>query len=208
MSVVTLTLHHIKNTRSLRPLWLMEELGIEYTLVNEGETILNLDKQAFRQKNPVGKMPAFFDGDQGIFESVAIIEYIANKYGGEHLVRKPGDDEYGAYLQYLHFGEAGMGGYMSLVLGHTFLLPEKHRNEKVAAWALGEMNNAISYLDEEIKGKDYFLGSFSLVDISIAYMLFLMKISRNSGEFGPNIKTYFDRIKKREAWIKATSLPL
>jgi len=202
---MTLTLHHIKNTRSLRPLWLMEELGLDYKLINEGAHIGMLDKQAYKETNPLGKMPAFFDGEKRITESVAIIDYIATLYGGDHLRRTSKDDDFSDYLQLLHFGEAGMGGYMSMVLGHTLLLPEKHRNPLVAKWALGEMQNATSFLEEKVRG-DYLLGDFSLADISVAYILFLLKISKNGSILGPKLTDYFARIKNRPAWIKASSL--
>lgn len=203
---MVLTLHHIKNTRSVRPLWLMEELGLDYVLVNEGPHVGALDKQAYREKNPLGKLPCFFDGDHRITESTAIIEYIANVYGGEKLVRKPGDDDYADYLQYLHFGEAGMGIYISMLVAHTVVLPEPLRDPKMAAWAKGEISNCVDYLEGALGDRDYFLGEFSLADISIAYVLFLLKITRNAGIFGDGISAYFKRISARDGWQKMSAI--
>lgn len=203
---MSLILHHIKNTRSLRPLWLLEEMGLEYTLVNEGANIGELDKTAFRSLNPMGKMPVFFDGDKRVAESVAICHYIADSYGGDAFTRKPGDADFHRYLQLLHFGEGGMGGYTNMLIGHTALLPEAHRNEAIASWARAEIKNCLAYLEGELGDRDYFLGTFSLCDIAISYCLFLLKITRNAEDFGPGLKAYFDRIKARDAWQKACSL--
>ena len=199
---MTITLHHIPMTRSLRPLWLMEELGVEFTLVKEGNHIGELDKKAYRHKNPMAKMPVMYDGDIRLMESLACVEYVAQKYAGDHLMRRPDEDDYSRYLQLFHFGEAGLGGYISLLLGHTVLLPEEHRDPKLAKWAQREINFGLDYLETEVDG-DYLLGDFSLCDISVAYILFLLKISRNAEGMGPNITEYFNRVKNRDAWIRA-----
>ena len=70
---------------------------------------------------------------------------------------------------------------------------------------LGELKNCLSYLEHEIDGKDYFLGEFSLADISVGYMLFLLKLTRFDGGLGDPLEAYFSRIRQREAWVLATA---
>ncbi len=201
---MTLIIHHVKQTRSLRPLWLMEELGLAYELVDHGASIAHIDMEAYAAVNPMKKLPAFFDGDKAIYESLAICEYIAQKYGDGKFMRTPQDDDYADYLQLFHFGEAGMGGYIGILLAHTILLPEKQRNPHMAAWAKGEMAQCLAYLESKLSDDGYLLGSFSLVDISNAYILFLLKISKNAQDFGPRTNAYFSRIRERDAWKRAT----
>ena len=202
---MSLTLHHIKNTRSLRPLWLLEELGLDYRLVDEGPTTAALKRPDFRAINPLGKIPCFFDGDQWMTESVAILQFIADRHGGAALTRKPDHHDYARYLQLLFFGEAGMGGYTNMLIAHTALLPEAHRNPQIAKWAKGEMATCLDYLDGELGDQEHFLGEFSLVDISITYILFLMKITRNADGFSDRLAAYFKRTTAREAWRTASS---
>ena len=66
-----------------------------------------LKEPDYLKLNPLGKTPVFFDGEKRMIESTAIIEYIANVHGNGALTRKPVDDDYADYLQWLHFGEAG-----------------------------------------------------------------------------------------------------
>jgi len=202
---MTLTLHHIKNTRSLRPLWLMEELALEYTLIDEGPNTSALKRPEFKLINPLGKIPCLFDGDIRITESVAMLQYIADRHGGKALTRSIDHDEYARYLQLLFFGEAGMGGYTNMLIAHTALLPEEHRNPQIAKWAAREMATCLDYLDGELRDREYFLGEFSIVDISITYILFLLKITKNAGGFSENLVAYFKRATTREAWQKASS---
>ena len=200
---MSLVLHHIKNTRSLRPLWLLEEMSLDYTLIDEGPTTASLKTPEFLAINPLGKIPCFFDNDIRMTESVAITQYIADKYDGAQFIRSPSDTDYGRYLQLLFFGEAGMGGITNMLIANTALLPEERRNAHIAKWAKGEMATCLSYLDGELGDRDYLLGEFSLADISITYILFLLKITKNADEFSDNIAAYFKRATSRPAWREA-----
>lgn len=200
---MALVLHHIKNTRSLRPLWLLEELSLDYTLIDEGPTTQSLKTPAYLAINPLGKIPCFFDEETRITESLAIIQYIADRYEGGALTKSTNDTDYGRYLQLLFFGEAGMGGTANMLIMHTALLPEQHRNPQIAKWAKSEMANYLSYLDDELGKRDYFLDDFSLVDISITYILFLLKITKNADDFSDSLAAYFKRTTNRPAWRAA-----
>ena len=60
--------------------WYLEEIGVEYEFV-----LLDMEKQAHRQPdflalNPMGKVPLIVDGDFKLWESGAILLYLAEKY--------------------------------------------------------------------------------------------------------------------------------
>ncbi len=201
---MALTLYHMQHTRSLRILWLLEEMNLEYNL-NKVERA-DLQGEDYLSKSSLGKVPVFFDGDKRITESIAAIQYIADQHSGDQLTRKPNDPDYHTYLQLMEFGESGMGGYAGLLVGHTVLLPEKNRNPAVRDWAQGEIDKCLSFLEESVPDDEYLLGDFSLADISITYLLFLLKITKNSAGFGDNTNAYFKRVTQRSAWVKASSL--
>ena len=203
---MTLTLHHFPQSRSLRVVWALEETGVDAEIITRALDRSYLKSADFKALNPLSKVPVFFDGDQRIVESNAIIEYIANKYGEGRLTRKPSDDDYGAYLQWLHFGEAGMGGYVNMLIAQTALLPEDQRIPAMKVWAERETQNCLSFIEANLGDKDYLLGAFSLADISVVYLLFLLKITRNGGLLGEKTNAYFKRATAREAWVKACSL--
>ena len=165
-----------------------------------------MKKPEYRKLNPVGKTPVFFDDGKRMIESVAIIEYLANKYANGKLSRNATDADYGDYLQWMEFGEAGMGGYVGQLLGHSMLLPEEFRIESMRIWAEGETKNCLNFLEDNLQGKDYLLDEFSLADISVGYILFLVKISRNGKLMGDATKAYFDRLADRDGWKRVTAL--
>lgn len=203
---MTLKLIHFPMTRSLRVAWAIYELGVDAEIETRVFDRAGLRKPDYLALNPLGKTPVFFDGGKRMIESVAIIEYLSNKYAKGALSRSAADADYGDYLQWMQFGEAGMGGYVNQLLGHSFLLPEQHRIEAMRVWAAGEMKNCLGFLETGLEGRDYLLGEFSLADIAVGYVLFLVKISRNGELMGDRTAAYFDRLRAREAWVKASAL--
>lgn len=203
---MSLRLIHFPQTRSLRVVWALYELGVEAEIETRVFDRPSLKSSDYLALNPLGKTPVFFDGQHRLIESTAIIEYIANKFANANLTRQPHDADYGAYLQWLHFGEAGMGGYVNMLIGHTALLPEDQRIGSMAAWAKAETVNCLNFIEESLDEKDYLLGKFSLADISLVYLLFLIKITRNGAIIGEKTNAYFKRATGRDAWKRACAL--
>ena len=203
---MSLKLIHFPMTRSLRVVWALNELGLDAEIETRPFDRPKLKDPEYLKLNPLGKTPVFFDGDKRMVESVAIIEYLANRYADGKLSRRPEDSDYADYVQWMQFGEAGMGGYVSMLLGHTMLLPEGQRIEAMKIWSVHETQNSLNFIESEIGDKDYLLGDFSLCDISVGYLLFLLKISRNGNLLGEKTSSYFNRIKERDAWKRASAL--
>lgn len=202
---MTLKLIHHTQSRSLRVVWTLYELGVEAEIVSQPMNHAALKEPEYKKLNPLGKTPVFFDGEERLVESTAIMEYVANKYAGGKLTRGPQDRDYGKYLQWLHFGEGGMGPYVGMLVGQTVILPEEQRIPAMKAWAEKECANTLAFLEDGLNG-DWLLDEFSLADISVGYMLFLLKITRNAGGFGDKTKAYFDRLRNRDAFRRASTL--
>ena len=68
--------HHLNNSRSQRVLWMLEELGIEYTIVRyERDAKTMFAPPELKKVHPLGRSPVIRDGDFVLAESGAIIEY-------------------------------------------------------------------------------------------------------------------------------------
>ncbi len=110
-------LYHCKNARSLRPLWALEALGLDYQLINLGFPP-RVKNPEFLSVNPLGTVPAFIDDDISdneivLTESTAICQYLADKYSekrnnnaddinAKSIALSPSHPEYGEYLNWLH----------------------------------------------------------------------------------------------------------
>lgn len=202
---MTLKVYHAAPSRSIRVVWALEELGLPYELAP-----VKMDRQYFRSPewravNPVGKVPVVFDGEERLIESVAIIHYLSEKYAEGRLSRRPLDPDYGQFLQWLHFGEAGMGGYAGMLIGQTRILPPEQRSDAMKQWAIGECRNCCAFIETTLEGREFILGEdFSLADISLGYILHLIRLSGESKDIiGARTKAYYERLTARPAWKKA-----
>jgi len=98
--------HHLNNSRSQRVLWLLEELEEPYEIIHyERNAETNLAPESLCAIHPLGKSPVIRVDGQVIFESGAILDFLARQYGGGRLAPKEGTPEHLQYLQWLHYAE-------------------------------------------------------------------------------------------------------
>jgi len=198
-----ITLYHCRDARSFRPLWALEELGLEYDLKLLPFPPRFLARE-FLDENPLGTIPLLIDGDTRMTESAAMIEYLSMRHGEGHLSVGPQEPGYGAYLNGLHFGEATLTFPQTLVLRYSRLEPEERRNPQVAAdyarWFLSRLKGLDLILkDHAFAASDRFTGA----DISIAYALLLATSLGLSDDFPPAVAAYWTRMSDREGFNRA-----
>lgn len=198
-----ITLWHCADARSFRPLWALEELGLDYEL-----KMLpfppRFRAREYLAENPLGTIPLLVEGETRMTESAAIVEYLAVKHGQGALAVSPDEPGFGAYLNGLHFGEATLTFPQTLVLRYSRLEPEERRQPQVASdyakWFLARLRS----LDALLEAGDYYAaGRFTGADISVAYALLLGETLGLSGEWSPAVKAYWDRMQAREGFQRA-----
>ena len=101
-----LVLYHSPQTRSVRPLWLLEEMGLPYELKSCAFDPEYFASEEYRRINPVGQVPVLYDDDEVITESTAIMEYLLNRYGPSPLGVEAQHEETSCFLRWLHLSEA------------------------------------------------------------------------------------------------------
>ncbi|MFW5661824.1 MAG: glutathione S-transferase family protein [Oceanicaulis sp.] len=203
-----LTLYHAPMTRSVRVRWCLEEMGLPHTLERVSFDRGDVGGEAYRQVNPLQKVPAFSDGETVILESPAIVQYLVTKYGPTPLAVSQDEPEYGRFLEWLHFGEATMSMGVNLVLAHSMLLPEKHRNPQLLSWARETVDRQLGLIAARgLDGgtRDWLVaGRLTAADMSVGYMLYLLKITKQFDGAPEPVRAYFDRIRALESWQKAS----
>lgn len=196
-------LYHCMSARSFRPLWTLEELGLEYEL-----HMLPFPPRVFEKSylevNPLGTIPAFFDGDTRMTESAAICQYLVTRYGPTPLNVTPEEPAYGAFLNYLHFGEATLTFPQTLVLRYSALEPEERRQPQVAEdyrkWFLARLRS----IDALLKEQPYLCGErFTAADISVGYALMLANNLGIGERIPETVAAYWARLAEREGYRNA-----
>lgn len=102
-----ITVHHLNNSRSQRVLWLLEELGLDYTVVRyQRDPATMLAPPALRAVHPLGKSPVVVDGEHTLAESGAVLEYLVERYDAARgFAPSPGTAEHLRYRYWLHYAE-------------------------------------------------------------------------------------------------------
>ncbi|WP_417490190.1 glutathione S-transferase family protein [Maricaulis sp.] len=202
-----LTLYHAPQTRSIRVRWLLEEMGLPYTLHTVQFAARPAGDESYALIHPLRKVPALKDGDEIVLDSIAIMQYLLGRYGPSPLDVTPDEADYGRFLHWLHFGESGMTMPVSLLLAHTQLLPEDKRDANLAQWAKYETGKLLRFASEHGVGDREFIAGerFTAADISITYMFYLLKLIRQFGDAPENLKNYFSRMTSRPGWVIASS---
>jgi glutathione S-transferase len=196
-------LYHAQLTRSIRVIWLLEELGIPYELAT---VAFKPPRHSFEQNTPSGKFPVIEDGSLVMSESGAILEYLIEKYGNGRFAPAIGSPDRGPYLQWLHFAEATAFPPIGDVARHTMFLPEAERIPQVAADGRVRAKNALDVLERQLAGKDYVVGdALSGADIMLGYFLMAARMLGCVGAEHPNVAAYWERLSARPGLQKALS---
>ena len=204
-----LTLYHAPMSRSVRVRWCLEEMNLPYELERPNFKHGDVGGAAFKAVNPLQKIPALKDGDTIQLESLANCEYLAHRYGPTPLVLGPDEVDFGRYLEWVQFGEATMSMGVNLTLAHTTLLPEDQRSPGLAKWARGQVDKQLQVLAErglEGGAREFLAGGrLTLADMSVGYMLYLLKIVKQFDGAPGEVRLYFDRLRGIESWKRASA---
>lgn len=201
-----LKVYHAANTRSIRVLWLLEELDVPYEKEMVEFTPANLQSPAYLAIHPLGKVPAIDDDGLVLTELGAIVQYLLAKHSGSHLTPDMGTPAYGKYLQWLHFAEATMMPPIGQIVQHTFRKAKEDRVQSVIDDAKETLDKYMAFLDRELADRTFICGDqFTAADIMLGYDLNLCKIIRFSLDPYPNVSAYFGRLTARPAFQKATA---
>ncbi len=130
------------NSRAVRTVWLLEEIGQSYELEKFTLGQKEMRGPEYTSVNPNGRVPTLVDGDLTITESTAIAQYLGAKYAPE-LTPGPDAANFAEYLQWLHYAEGMIMPPMGNYVVETILLPPERRNDEMAARALKLMTRLL-----------------------------------------------------------------
>jgi glutathione S-transferase len=198
-----ITIYHCISARSLRPVWMCEEMGLPYTL-----HVLpfppRVHRKDFLATHPLGTVPWLVDGDVTLSESSAMCQYLAARHGNGQWDVLPHDPRFGDYLNALHFGEATLTFPQTLLLRYgRFESPERRQPQVVedyTRWFLGRLKA----LPLRLSGQPYLCGErFTAADVSVGYALLLNTYLGLEDAWPPEVKSYWERLRQRPALQRA-----
>ena len=189
-------LHHCAQTRSMRVLWMLHELGLDFELVRHGFD-KSLRDPAYLALHPAGRVPALEIDGGVIFESLAALQYLAERHREKGLVAAGMDG-----LNWLNFAETISQHTAALTQQHIVLYPPEVRSPvvcKIEAMRLGKCYGALA---GRLAGRDYVLGAFSAADVGLGQALYMARHFVKLEGF-PRVAAYYERLSSRAAFQKA-----
>jgi glutathione S-transferase len=184
------------NTRDLRVLWALEEMGLPYEVVGLDHPNHDLDSPSYRAVNPFGQIPAIDDDGVVVTESGAILLYLARKTG------KLSAPDLAGEAQVLRWSVAALNTIEVPVLTHWFVNLFGAKGTKPSDALYGWADMRLAQLDGWLSNRQFIAtDDFTVADILMTHVL--------GGGTDPDllqpyahVRAYRARCNDRPAWTK------
>jgi glutathione S-transferase len=181
-----------------------EELGVALDPVlldfQKGEP----RKPEYLAKNPMGKIPTLTDGDLVLWESAAILCYLARKAGGS--LWPAGPREEADLLRWLFYCSCHIDPYFTTLVVERFIKARRGAapDEALTASAEQWLARFLPVVDQQLAEREYVTGTFGLADIALGCSLELSPMVRYDLSPYPHVRAWLDRLHARESWKRCS----
>ena len=206
-----ITLHHLDQSRSLRIIWALEELGLEYEIKHYKRLPTFAAPPELKAVHPLGKSPVLTDGDLTIAESAVILDYLQTTYDSKNQFKPQNPQDLMQYNYWMHYAEGSLMPYLVMTLVMTnmpkhvpFLIRPiaKKISEGVRGGFINpRLKEHSAFLEDYFSQHDYAAGEFSFADIQMSFPVIAMQ-QRTQNKM-PKIAAYAERIQQRPAYQRA-----
>jgi glutathione S-transferase len=168
---IKMKLYEFAPTRSIRARWTLQELGVDFEPITVNLVAGEHHRPEFLEINPAGKVPVLIDGDLVLTESIAIVVYLAEKYGDRGFL--PTDPLQRAELnRWLLFTATELEQPLWRIARHTMLYPERDRLPGDVTLAAKEFRAMAEIVEQHMQQRQFVVGStVTVADFVLAYTL-------------------------------------
>lgn len=196
-----ITIHNFaRGARGQRAMWVCEEMGLPYAVKAHAFPV----GADYRALNPLGTVP-FLEDDGGVAlnESVAIMLYIAQRYGPTPLLPTGDSARMARCLQLTVFGETEIGANLNPLLAARFGAPEADKRNWSVRGIEQRVQRAVAYAGALVQDRPYLVGDdLTLADISVSCGLGIWQGALD-GEIPAGLAAYQQRLRARPAYQRA-----
>lgn len=202
-----ITLHHLNASRSLRILWLLEEMGEPYTLIRyQRDPATRLAPASLKNIHPLGKSPVIELDGQVLVESGAIVEYLIRRFA-PRLEPAFSSPDYLPYLQWIHFAESSAMVPVLLKLFTQFETNAGTQLKFLNGYTRTEFDKVLGYLDSALVNKTFIVGdTLSGADFMLAFVAITVVEQMKCGAQYPHLQAYLQRLAELDSWKRALKL--
>lgn len=183
-------------SRTLRVLWMLEELGEPYT--HKPAAPRSDDVKAH---NPAGKIPVLIDEGVPLTDSTAIIQYLADKHG--KLTHKAGTIERARQDGLTQFLLDEFDAALWMAARHSYILPEELRQEAITKSLIWEFERSQKTLVARMAAGPFLMGDkMTVPDIILAHCGG-WAVNAKFPIVEPRLTEYLERVRGRDAFKRA-----
>jgi GST-like protein len=193
-------LHTWTTPNGIKPLIMLEELGLEYEThwvnIGKGEQLT----PDFLKINPNGKIPALVDGDTVVFESGAILIHLAERT--DRFLPKS-EKERALTLSWVFFQVGGLGPMMGQ---YGFFSRQEEKIPIALDRYKKESERLLGVLDKRLGEAEYLAGEYSIADMMTYGWAKAYELFKIPGDTIPNVVKWIERLNARPAVQRANAL--
>jgi glutathione S-transferase len=185
-----------------KAIWALEEVGVAYEHVPLGGKFGGLDDPAYAALNPNKRVPTLRDGETVVWESHAIVRYLAAEYGAGTLWPAAPRQRTEAD-QWTDWTATTFQATWLRVFESYYRTPAPKRDAQAIAVALADANRLYRMLEKALNGRDFLLGSqLTYADVIVGSSMFRWMTMGIEREPMPNLERWYDRLRARPAFLK------
>lgn len=208
-----ITLHYLNDSRAIRVLWMLEELGVEYELKKYQRTKEMGAPKELKEANDTGKSPFLIDGEVKLAESGSIIEYLQQKVDTDNQFSyERGSSEWIDQVFWTHFAEASLMPPLVVALIFNMIdskapfpvtmLTKKIGDQVRSRFVTPSLKANAKLLEEALGKHEWIAGSkLTIADFQLAYGAQAM-LDRGKLDL-PNLKRWVKQVESRPAYLRA-----
>jgi len=189
-------------------LWCAEEAGVPYAAIDAGGAFGRVNEPAYRALNPNGLIPLIEDDGLVLWESNAIVRYLAAQYAPDSLYPAEPAARAGAD-KWMDWASSTFVGPFGTLFWNIVRTPAEQRDPALVAAAHEHCAALLAIVDQTLGQQPFLSGErFAMGDIPLGcfvYAWFAMPIERPDL---PHLAAWYERLKQRSAYRKVVMTPL
>ncbi|MGC2520075.1 MAG: glutathione S-transferase [Burkholderiales bacterium] len=189
-------------------LWALDELKLPFERIDAGMQFGVVNEPFYRKMNPNGRVPTIEDDGFVLWESNAIVRYLAAKHGAGSLwpndLRQRADAD-----RWMDWATTTVAPAITPVFWGLIRTPPEKRNMAVIEADAEKTAQAFQVLEQSLEGRDYVAGkAFTMGDIPLGtfvYRWYALEVKRPALK---NVEAYYKRLQQRPAYKRHVMTPL
>jgi glutathione S-transferase len=187
----------------------LEESGLKHEVVAiDWDQTADPNLKLIEKLNPLGTLPVVtFDHGKTLTQNISILTYIADQAPDKKLLPTPGTFERAEAMNWLSFVATDLHKSVGALFAVSSYSPDPAKQTEFRTWALAGANKNLTYLDQNLAGKDYLMGKqFTVADGYAFVVAGWSKWLNIPLDPYSNLRSYLGRVLERPAVQKVLKL--